>query len=97
MSAAPGFDFDTLREDIVAAAQAAFAEVRASVAPDRIVAFALYSDSGAMTVCPAMATADYMAAIAEEEHPLIYKYSPTQWPLEGVGADELCSARSASA
>jgi hypothetical protein len=89
MVQAEPFDFDSLREEIVAAAQAAFAEVSAREAPNAIVAFALYSDDGAMTVCPAMATAAYMEAIAGEGEALYLKYSPSEWPLEGVGADHL--------
>lgn len=90
MTAGAGFDFVALREDIVVAAAAAFAEISASQGDDPVRAFALYSDAGAMTVCPAMATADYLRRIDEEypEERLYYRYSPSEWPLEGVGADE---------
>ncbi|MGN7918396.1 DUF4303 domain-containing protein [Lysobacter sp. 22409] len=90
MTEAAGFDFAALHEDIVVAAMAAFAEISASQSDDPVRAFALYSDSGAMTVCPAMATADYLRRI-DSEYPgerLYYRYSPSEWPLEGVGADE---------
>lgn len=89
MSAVTPFDFDSLREQIVVAAEAAYAEISAREAPEPIVAFALYSDGGAMTVCPAMATATYLRATADDEEAMYFKYSPSEWPLEGIGAREL--------
>lgn len=82
------FNFDQLRSDIVAAAKEAFSEIAAQRPSDDLCAFALYSDSGAMTVCPAMCTTGFLATKAQEKpgEYLFYKYSPSEWPLEGVGA-----------
>ncbi len=83
------FNFDRLQDDIIAAAQAAFSEVLATRPSDDLCAFALYSDSGAMTVCPAMCTTGFLATKArdEPEEYLFYKYSPSEWPFEAAGAE----------
>lgn len=49
---------------------------------DRIRAFALYTDAGAMTVCPAMVPASYFARIAEDETDDMdrYCFTPAEWP-----------------
>lgn len=84
------FDFDQLHRDILAAARQAFADVLTQRSVDDLSAFALYSDSGAMTVCPAMCTTRFLAEKARSapDEYLFYKYSPSEWPLEGAGAEE---------
>jgi hypothetical protein len=51
-------DFRAVRREIAAAAPRAFAAVRAANAEETFYAFALYSDDGAMTVCPAANTVE---------------------------------------
>ncbi|WP_233101843.1 DUF4303 domain-containing protein [Variovorax sp. IB41] len=46
------FDFETLRTQIREAARTAFAALRAQHPNERFYAMALYTDDGAMTVCP---------------------------------------------
>ncbi|QSI32591.1 DUF4303 domain-containing protein [Variovorax sp. RKNM96] len=46
------FDFDTLRIQIREAARSAFGALRAQHPGERFYAMALYTDDGAMTVCP---------------------------------------------
>ncbi|WP_266160520.1 DUF4303 domain-containing protein [Dyella silvatica] len=84
------FDFSTLCDDVVTASKKAFSEIAARQPDDELCAFALYSDSGAMTICPAMCTASFLAAKAQEEPDELpfYKYSPSEWPWEGEGASE---------
>ena len=91
------FDVQCFQQDLAAAARAALAEVAARAPHDPIRAFALYTDSGAMTVCPAMAPASYFARIAEEEPDDVdyYRFTPAEWPYEAEGAQAefwaLCS------
>ena len=80
------FDFVELRARIVAAAVVAYDEISARQTQDPLRAFALYSDAGAMTVRPAMATASYLAHVRDDEDSAYYTYSPSEWPLEGEGA-----------
>ena len=96
MSADSTFDFSRLQDAIVAAARSALAEVAARQPHDPIRAFALYSDAGAMTVCPAMAPASYFERIREDEPDDVdyYRFTPAEWPFEGEGAaaafDAIC-------
>lgn len=80
------FDFTALREQIVSACREAFAEVRRAYPDDSICAFALYSDDGAMTVCPAFDLASALALrLAKDDDPA-YEFCPPEWKLEGFGA-----------
>lgn len=74
----------------MAASAQAFNEVSARVKPDTLQAFALYSDEGAATVCPAFATRRFFDELREEDPDgwLDYKYSVAEWPLEAEGAEE---------
>jgi hypothetical protein len=88
------FDFNQLRDDLVTASKQAFRDIASRYPDSELCAFALYSDAGAMTVCPAICTADFLDTKAAQ-HPddfLFYKYSPSEWPLEGVGADDAFKA-----
>ena len=82
-------DFPALEQDIRAAARTAFAELSARAAPEPLCAFALYSDDGAMTVCPAANTATHLqAAVAENpEFGDDSEFSTAEWKYEGEGAD----------
>lgn len=87
-------DFEILKQQIEEAAKKAFLEVYEKHGAEEIYSFALYSDEGAMTVCPA---ANTMKAIenADEEDALYYKYEPAEWTYEMEGADkefgEICT------
>jgi Domain of unknown function (DUF4303) len=85
------FDFATLEKEIITACEAAYSEISALAPNDPIQGFAIYSDSGAMTVCTSMANQSYFEEIKSEDSSdyLSYKYSPTEWTHEGVGADDL--------
>lgn len=97
MQTDPTFHFEHLGQAILAAARAAFAEISERHPTDPVRAFALYTDSGAMTVCPSMAPASYFARIPQDEPDDVdyYRFSPAEWPLECEGAasafDAICS------
>lgn len=86
----PPFDFDQLETQIEAAARQAFVELASRHPSAEPCAFALYSDAGAMTVCPALCTRSFIRAkIAEEPDDWrYYQYTPAEWPHAGEGADE---------
>jgi Domain of unknown function (DUF4303) len=48
--------FDILRREIAEGTRRTFAAVRSDCASERLYAFALYSDDGAMAICPAANT-----------------------------------------
>jgi hypothetical protein len=50
-----------------------------------IYAFALYSDDGAMTVCPAVNTWKHLEEAGGDS---LSKFCATEWAYEGEGADE---------
>jgi Domain of unknown function (DUF4303) len=85
------FDFATLEKEIITACEVAYSEISALAPNDPIQGFAIYSDAGAMTVCTSMANRSYFEKIKSEDPSdyLSYKYSPTEWTHEGVGADDL--------
>ena len=86
-------DFEILKQQIEAAAKKAFLEMYEKHGAEQIYSFALYSDEGAMTVCPATNTLQML----DEDHDdlLYYKYEPAEWAYEMKGAtddfDEICS------
>lgn len=88
-SSSPAFDFAALAEGIADASRAALAEISERCGPhDPVCAFTLYTDDGAMTVCPAMVTEGQVQALTTR-HPDdadYYRYSSAEWPLEGEGA-----------
>jgi hypothetical protein len=84
-------DFTALAAQITQAAQAAFLEILARHRDEGVYAFALYSDEGAMTVCPATNTLDYLAQQPADEA-AFYKFEPAEWKYEMVGADEQFNA-----
>ena len=78
-------DFQALKSQLTQAAQAAFTEVLAQHRAEGIYSFALYSDEGAMTVCPATNTLAHVATQAPEDLPYA-KFEPAEWRYENVGA-----------
>ncbi|MGI4865345.1 MAG: DUF4303 domain-containing protein [Janthinobacterium lividum] len=78
-------DFQALKSQLTQAAQAAFTEVLAQHRAEGIYSFALYSDEGAMTVCPATNTLAHLAIQVPEDLPYA-KFEPAEWRYENVGA-----------
>jgi hypothetical protein len=91
-------NFEILKENIEAATKKAFIEIFEKHGSEEIYAFALYSDEGAMTVCPATNTLAHLAnADADDEDDLAYyKFEPAEWKYEMTGADEDFNAISES-
>ncbi len=85
------FNFELLKEKIEIAAKTAFQEIYSKHKDEEICSFALYSDEGAMTVCPSANTLEHLSGYSEEEkeHIDYYKFEPAEWKYEMVGADEL--------
>lgn len=84
------FDFAELADRIAAACRAALAEISERCGDDPVRAFALYTDDGAMTVCPALATERQLRTLvdANPDEADFYRFSPTEWPMEGEGAEQ---------
>jgi hypothetical protein len=82
VSVARSFDFAALKRRLVAASRMAFKEVCTTHPDDEVSAFALYSDEGAMTVCPA-----FDLASSDPQDPDA-RFSPAEWALEAVGAED---------
>jgi hypothetical protein len=83
-------DFEALAQKIESATRAAFKEMFQQHGGEDIYAFALYSDEGAMTVCPSTNTVAFLnglSAEAKEELPY-YKFEPAEWAYEMQGADD---------
>lgn len=78
-------DFQVLKSQLTQATQAAFTEVLAQHRAEGICGFALYSDEGALTVCPATNTLAHLATQAPEDV-LYAKFEPAEWRYENVGA-----------
>ena len=83
-------DFQKLEKEIYEATKAAFRELQDRSQPEPLCAFALYSDEGAMTVCPAANTVTHLAKTqkANPDFATDYKFSPAEWAFESAGADE---------
>ncbi|MFP3833415.1 DUF4303 domain-containing protein [Chryseobacterium sp. SIMBA_028] len=80
-------DFDILKQQIETAAKNAFLEMYEKYGAENIYSFALYSDEGAMTVCPSSNTLETLQNIDEDDAPY-YKYEPAEWTYEMKGADD---------
>lgn len=80
-------DFEILKQQIEKAAKKAFLEVYEKHGAEDIYSFALYSDEGAMTVCPAANTMK-VTENTDGEEALYYKYEPAEWTYEMEGANE---------
>lgn len=89
MAVAKPFDFAALEVQIRKAARRAFEEVAAAHPEEHLCAFALYSDDGAMTVCPSINTTKHLEA-RQRQYPndaAYYKFAPAEWKYEAEGAD----------
>jgi hypothetical protein len=80
-------DFEILKQEIENAAKKAFLEMYEKHGAENIYSFALYSDEGAMTVCPASNTLEELDT-EDEDDALYYKYEPAEWTYEMEGADK---------
>ncbi|SIQ82790.1 DUF4303 domain-containing protein [Chryseobacterium sp. RU33C] len=79
-------NFEIVKQQIEYAARKAFLEVYEKHGAEGVYSFALYSDEGAMTVCPAANTLKVMEN-ADEDDALYFKYEPAEWTYEMVGAN----------
>jgi len=82
------FDFEELRIKIEDATRNAFKEIVEKHKEEDIYAFALYSDEGAMTVCPSSNTQLHLNSIEYDDDLAYYKFTPFEWKYEMQGADE---------
>lgn len=80
------FDFQQFAQQLTQATRAAFTELLAIHPTEAFYSFALYSDEGAMTVCPAANTLAHLAAQAPDNLPYA-KFEPAEWRYEMVGAE----------
>lgn len=76
------FDFKKLALEIEAATRETFQEMVSHHANENIYAFALYSDEGAITVCPSTNTEDFLATKDKVDF-TYYKFEPAEWCYEG--------------
>lgn len=93
------FDFAALEEQIVAATRQVFADVARAYPDDSVCAFALYSDDGALTVCPAFdlrSRRDARIADADDEDDADVRiFCPPEWALERFRGEvfaDICTA-----
>jgi hypothetical protein len=78
-------DFQPFQQQLTLATKDAFLEVLAAHPAESFYSFALYSDEGAMTVCPAASTLAHLAAQPPEDLPYA-KFEPAEWAYENAGA-----------
>ncbi|WP_336664284.1 DUF4303 domain-containing protein [Elizabethkingia meningoseptica] len=88
-------DFEILQQKIEDATKKAFLEIYKKAASEEVYAFALYSDEGAMTVCPSANTLKHLDK-AETDDLAYYKFEPAEWKYEMQGAEEDFNEISAS-
>lgn len=84
-------DFNDLKNETVKASLIALDEVIKNFPEEKICAFALYSDDGAMTVCPSINTSKHLEKSQAENHKYLldFKFSTAEWKYEAVGASDL--------
>lgn len=84
------FSFDNLKNEIITASLAAIDQMKTLHPDEKIIAFALYSDEGAMTVCNAINTLQHLQECKEEdpEYEQDYKFAPGEWKYESVFATD---------
>ncbi|BAH46871.1 MULTISPECIES: DUF4303 domain-containing protein [Brevibacillus] len=82
-------DFQVLQLKIEAAARAAFEQVRNKYAGQSFCGYALYSDSDAITVCPAVNSTDHLNKMiaGDPDDAIYYRWSPGEWDHEFEGAE----------
>ncbi len=79
------FDFQRFQQQLTQATRDAFLELLATNPTERFYSFALYSDEGALTVCPSANTLAHLAAQPPEDLPYV-KFEPAEWAYEMRGA-----------
>ena len=80
-------NFEILREEIEKTTKKAFIEMFENYGADEIYGFCLYSDEGAMTVCPSTNTIKHLTTVDQDEL-AYYKFEPAEWKYEMQGADK---------
>lgn len=82
-------DFQVLQSKIEAAAKEAFERVRNKYPGQRFCGYALYSDSDAITVCPAVNSTDHLNKMiaGDPDDAVYYRWSPGEWDHEFEGAE----------
>lgn len=80
-------NFELLQQKIEQATKQAFLEMHLQHGAEGIYAFALYSDEGAMTVCPSTNTQTALKAYDAVEDRIYYQFEPAEWKYEMQGAD----------
>lgn len=90
MNAAPNLDFAELSQQIEQAARDAFIEqlACAGAVSETLYSFALYSDEGAMTLCPSSNTLEFVEQNAPTKDQTYYRLEPFEWKYEMQGADQ---------
>lgn len=81
-------NFIQLQQKIEEASKKAFLEMYEQRKEEGIYAFALYSDEGAMTVCPSINSIQFLQQNEDEDDRLYYKYEPAEWKYEMQGANQ---------
>ncbi|WP_152395859.1 DUF4303 domain-containing protein [Paenibacillus guangzhouensis] len=82
-------DFQVLQLKIEAAAKASFEQVRNKYSGQSFCGYALYSDSDAITVCPAVNSIDHLNKMiaGDPDDAIYYRWSPGEWDHEFEGAE----------
>lgn len=80
-------NFEILQQNIEKATKKAFLEIVDTCGAGDIYAFALYSDEGAMTVCPSTNTLKHLEN-ADQDDLAYCKFEPAEWKYEMKGADQ---------
>ena len=80
-------NFDILKQNIEDATKKAFIVIFKKYGSEEIYGFALYSDEGAMTVCPSTNTLKHLTTVDQDDL-TYYKFEPAEWEYEMEGADE---------
>lgn len=81
-------NFDLLQQKIEQATKQAFLEMYLQHSAEDIYAFALYSDEGAMTVCPSTNTQTFLKQQDPKDF-RYYQFEPAEWKYEMQGADDV--------
>ena len=87
-------DFNILKAEIKTAVKEAFTAINAQHKDGDVYSFALYSDEGALTVCPSANTKTHLAEMISDDpdDAHYYKFEPAEWQYESVGAEKRFSA-----
>lgn len=80
-------NFEIVKNEIEEATKKAFLEMFEKYGADTIYGFALYSDEGAMTVCPSTNTLKHLETVDQDDF-MYYKFEPAEWKYEMQGAEK---------